>query len=93
MRCKNVFEDCACLYIWCMACKPKVDDKQPMVNGCNHEKKGLIQCTAADYELLKCENVYNSDQADRGNVPSRCVGCEQRIVIDLDKKNAAEYLD
>ena len=43
--------------------------------------------------VLKCENVYNSDQADRGNVPSRCVGCKQRIVVDLDKKKASEYLD
>jgi hypothetical protein len=64
-----------------------------MVNGCNHEKKELIQGTAADYEILKCENVYNSDQVDRGNLPSRCVGCKQRIVVDLDKKKASEYLD
>jgi hypothetical protein len=76
-----------------MACKLKVDDRQSMVNGCNHEKKELIQCTAADYKLLKCKNVYNSDQADWGNVPSRCVGCKQQIVVDLDKKKASENLD
>jgi hypothetical protein len=78
VRYKNVFKDYASfLYIWCMECKTKLNDKQSMVNGCNHEKKGLVQCTAADYQLLKCENVYNSDKADWGNVSSRYAGCKQ----------------
>jgi hypothetical protein len=41
---------------------------------------------------LICKNVYNSDQAHWSNIPSICFGCNQHIVVDLDKEKAAAFL-
>jgi hypothetical protein len=74
--CKNAMENCACLYIWCTDCKPKTKRSEILLEGCKHDKQSLVPCNDIDFELLKCENVYNSDQWFDGNVPSRSMGCK-----------------
>jgi hypothetical protein len=91
-RCKNALEDNKCLFIWCTGCKPKSNRREKLIEGCKHDKQSLVRCNEADFELLKCENVYNSDQSFEGNVPSRCMGCQKRIVVDLDEEKAATHL-
>lgn len=91
-RCKNALEDNACLFIWCTGCKPKTNRRERLLEGCKHDKQSLVRCNETDFELLKCENVYNSDQSFEGNVPSRCMGCQNRIVVDLDEEKATTHL-
>jgi hypothetical protein len=91
-RCINALENCACLYIWCSGCKPKVNRRDALMDGCKHDKTSLVRCMDSDFELLTCKNVYNSEQAFEGHVPSRCKGCKNRIVVDLDEEKAAEFL-
>jgi hypothetical protein len=55
-------------------CKPKMNRCETLSKGCKHDKQLLVRCNEADFELSKCENVYNCDQSFDGNVPSRCMG-------------------
>jgi hypothetical protein len=69
-----------------------MDRREFKEDGSQHEKNRLVRCVALDFELLKCKNVYNRDQSNKGNVPNRWVGCKSQIVVDLEDAKAAEYL-
>jgi hypothetical protein len=66
--------------------------RETLLKGCKHDKQSLVRFNDADFELLKCENVYNSDQLFEGNITSRCMGCQNRLVVDLDEEKAATHL-
>lgn len=48
--CKNALEDCACLFIWCADWKPKMNQREMLLEGCKHDKQLMVRCNYADFE-------------------------------------------
>jgi hypothetical protein len=44
--------------------------------------------TAETMTRLTCEYIYASEDTRNGYIPSWCIGCHQRIAIDLDDEKA-----
>jgi hypothetical protein len=97
-RCKNALVSSkTCLWLFCSMCtgNKQVEEKRGGEDkdvGCEHGQVDLEPCTNAEtITRLTCAYIYASDDARNGYIPSRCVGCQKRIALDLDNEKADQH--